>query len=211
VRYGIAGLVTALQMLLASSTFAGMIQFEMDFDLFCTGSGVCDGGPFAVLDGPFEDAGQFNIDDSLLNETTQTLVSFGQIQGFSLSFPAPFFSYDAMNLASGFCQTGTCGMLFTGTRFDGFTGEFSIVDGLPGSLLRFDVAGINLELIDGITLPAGCMNAACVRSTDGVAFGLTRISAAPIPEPASWLLLLGGGAWVSWRARRRTSGSSAPA
>jgi hypothetical protein len=202
-RGALIGLAFLLQSLLTGAAHAASIQFSVDVDLICNGTGCFPGSVFEPLDGPFEDAGSFTLDESLLGPQ-QTLIRFNQVENFSLAFPVEDFSYDTASLIDGICFEPSCGLLFTGSHFDGFLGEYLIADATLGSAVRFFEGGINLEFIVPSGTPIGCMSVRCINATDGIAFGDTRITAAtPTPEPASWMLLLGGGALVGWRTRKR--------
>jgi hypothetical protein len=224
-RYVITAWVFAAQLLVSAPALAASLSFSMDFELFGCPLSSCGFTQGQILDGPFADVGHFNLDSSLLSDSTQTLISFGQIQDFSLSFPgvAPFFSFDQANLAQGRCFTdpgpgrsgepsSPCGMLFTGTRFDGFAGEFLIPDDLFGSIIAFGAGSMgNLEfIILGEPGPGGGLPGARF-ATDAVSSAqihVTHVASAPVPEPSSMLLLLAGAGIVGRYVHRRGRASA---
>jgi hypothetical protein len=203
----IAGIGFVLCSLFAGPTHAASLSFSMDFDLRCDVP-ACLSGPFSTLKGPFEDAGSFTLDETLLSSTGQTLIDYGQVQDFALSFPAPFFTFDTASLVDGLCFDAACGMLFTGSRFDGFVGEFVIADDALTSMVRFLPGNaINLDFIVSTLRDPNCTSLQCTSFiTDGIASSGAVIkpgsAPTPTPEPASWLLLGAGGALVRWRTRK---------
>jgi hypothetical protein len=219
-RYFLTAWVFAAQLLVSAPALAASLSFSMDFELFGCPLSSCGFPQGEILDGPFADVGHFNIDSELLSDSSQTLISFSELQDFSLSFPgvAPFFSFDQANLGQGSCFTdpgpgrsgepsSPCGMLFTGTRFDGFAGEFLIPDDMFGSIVAFGAGNMgNLEFIAfGEPGPGGGLPGALF-STDGVSSAqihVTHVASAPVPEPSSMLLLLAGAGLVGRYARRQ--------
>jgi hypothetical protein len=213
-RRAIAGIGFVLCSLFAGPTHAASLSFSMDFDLRCDVP-VCTNSVYSTLKGPFEDAGSFTLDETLLSSTGQTLIDYRQVRDFSLSFPAPFFTFDTASLVDGRCFDAACGMLFTGSRFEGFVGEFVIADDALTSMVRFLPGNaINLDFIVTSFRGPECTSLQCTSFiTDGIASSGVVIkpgsAPTPTPEPASWLLLGAGGALVRWRTRNRIRTRSA--
>lgn len=194
--------------LIAAPVQAAPVSFAIDL-LFPPINGT--GDPFEA-GGPQPGAGAIHFDDTLLNGA-DAFVPFSQITSFNLNLMVSTFNNDGMLVvtpafttsfgletfrgANSSC-TGApdCGLLFSGTSFQGFQGRF-VSDTTPS---------FGISFIDRLTFFDSSI--AFEDGVQGLGQGLVSLryesgSLAPVPEPSSWAMIGVCGLMVGWASRKR--------
>ena len=191
-------LAVAAQTMLSSSVHAFPMPFAIDLSFPFEPS--ADEGS---LSGDFRNAGSFRVESSLLPTRGNALISFGQIEDFSLQLPE--FAIDPTLLDQGSClsdaQLPVCGFLFSDGRLQGLVGQYAMPT--SSALYAFRLDNTSPTLFDASPIFQG-VSIENLRLGSTVASGFVRVR--PIPEPLSSILFVMGAGIVSAAARRRFRG-----